>query len=308
MNIFRLKSNLLKNQDNRWFLQNQPYTGIIFFDKDDFQLDIFEVKNGYITKPYISPCQKTLTGLLASPISIDSSSFSNEEEDIYGCGMIPQLYQNQPYQGMSYTFIDGKCTYESYTDKEGITESKIYWSYDRNNKILDDLWQFELPNYCCYYYRSDDVKFSYCHSYNYDYYEEINISYCPDKGLVKSLSLKGNILKTKSYLNCPINIIEVYNLLENYNNFVFSHGRGHLVLEIDNNYIQELFDIWLKNNSFNHVQSLYIKGIEGLIDLSIFSNKKYFYNLSEITIDSEINKLLINELKSKNPDINIIII
>lgn len=102
MNVFRLKSNLLKNQDNRWFLQNQPYTGIVFFDKDNFQLDVFEVESGYVTKPYISPCQKTLTGILPSPISIDSSSFSNEEEDVYGCGTILQMYQNSIYQGMSY--------------------------------------------------------------------------------------------------------------------------------------------------------------------------------------------------------------
>lgn len=312
--MFRLKSHLLTNQNNRWFLQNQPYTGIVFFDKDEFQLDIFEVENGYITKPYISPCQATLTGILSSPISIDCSTFSNEEEDIYGCGTIPQLYQNQPYQGMSYTFLNGKCIYESYTDEEGITESKIYWSYDKNNPMLDDLWQFELqnhnksPSYCCYYYCSNDISFSY-YSDNNDYYEEINISYCSDTGLVKRLSFQGDILKTKSYLNCPINLPKVFDMIERYHKFTFIHPSiGHLVLDIDKNYIQELFDIWLKNNAFKNIKSVYLKGIEGLKDLSIFSDKRYFGNLLEITLEEAVDKSLVDNLKDKNPNLTIRII
>lgn len=147
MSIFRLKSYLLTHQNNRWYFQGQPYTGIIFFDKGDFQLDVFEVEDGYITKPYISPCQQTLTDVLSSPISIDSSTFSNEEEDVYGCGTIPQMYQDTVYQGMSYNFIDGKCVYESYTDEEGLAESKIHWSYDKDNPMLDNLNHFELQNH-----------------------------------------------------------------------------------------------------------------------------------------------------------------
>lgn len=313
MNKYRLKSHLLTHQNHRWFLQNQPYTGIIFFDKDDFQLDIFEVENGYITKPYISPCQKTLTDILVSPISIDSSSFSNEDEDIYGCGTIPQLYQDKPYQGMSYTFRNGKCIYESYTDKDGITESKINWSYSRDNEMLDDLWRFEIENYnksphffCYYYRRSDAISFSYGFSGN-NGYEYIHISYCPETGFINSLSLEGEILKTKSYLNSPINLPNVFNIIENYHNFIFM--QGHVVLDINKNYIQELFNIWFKNNAFTKIKSMYISDVEGLKDLSIFSNKKYFDSLSKMTIRiEEIEKSLVDDLKRKNPNIKIRII
>lgn len=309
MNVFRLKSHLLKNQDNRWFLQNQPYTGIIFFDKDNFQLDVFEVEDGYVTKPYISPCQKTLTDILQSPISIDSSSFSNEEEDIYGCGTIPQMYQNSIYQGMSYNFRNGKCIYEGYSNEDGITESKIHWSYNPNNPMLDDLKQFELQNHDTklpksfyYYYRSNN-NFSYYLWDDKDYYEHISISYFPDSGMIKSLFLQGDVLKTKSYLNCPIQLPEIFGIIENHHNFIFCDKVGHLVLRIDKSYIQQLFDTWLKNNSFKNIKSLSIGGVEGLEDLSIFSNKKYFRSLAELAIDETLDKSVIRDLKIKNPNL-----
>ena len=108
-NMQRLKSTLLNKsngkwyQKGKWYQRDKLYTGIIFFDKPDHQLEAYEVKNGEISKPYVSPCQIGLP----SPIQIDSSGFCNEDEDEYGCGTIPQFYQGKLYQGMSYTFNEG---------------------------------------------------------------------------------------------------------------------------------------------------------------------------------------------------------
>ena len=85
----RLKSTLLTELDGKWYYQHELYTGIVFFDKEDYQLEAFEVENGSISKPYLSPCQKGLP----SPIDIDSTGFCNEDLDEYGCGTRPQLYQ-----------------------------------------------------------------------------------------------------------------------------------------------------------------------------------------------------------------------
>jgi len=62
-NTQRLKSTLLNKsngkwyQKGKWYQRGKLYTGIIFFDKPDHQLEAYEVKNGEISKPYVSPCQ-----------------------------------------------------------------------------------------------------------------------------------------------------------------------------------------------------------------------------------------------------------
>ncbi|OOS23425.1 hypothetical protein B0681_09515 [Moraxella porci DSM 25326] len=121
--------------------------------------------------------------------------------------------------------------------------------------------------------------------------------------MVKSLFLQGDVLKTKSYLNCPIQLPEIFRTIENYHNFIFCDKVGHLVLRIDKSYIRQLFDTWLKNNSFKNIKSLSIRGVEGLDDLSIFSNKKYFGSLIELAIDETLDKSVVHDLKIKNPNL-----
>ncbi len=60
-NMQRLKSTLLNKSNGKWYKQDKLYTGIIFFDKPDHQLDIYEeVTDGEIIKPYVSPCQQDI--------------------------------------------------------------------------------------------------------------------------------------------------------------------------------------------------------------------------------------------------------
>ena len=56
-NMQRLKSTLLTELDGRWYYQRQPYTGILFFDKENYLIEVFEVTDGVITKPYTPICQ-----------------------------------------------------------------------------------------------------------------------------------------------------------------------------------------------------------------------------------------------------------
>lgn len=64
--MLKLKSGLLIHNASKWHYQDKLYTGIVFFEKEDYQLEAYEVKNGEIIKPYISPCQIGLP----SPIQI----------------------------------------------------------------------------------------------------------------------------------------------------------------------------------------------------------------------------------------------
>lgn len=318
MKTYRLKAHLLNNQDNRWFYRNEPFTGIVFFDKKDFLLDVFEVEDGYITKPYISPCQTTLTDVLYSPIAIDATTFSNVEEDIYGCGTIPQLYQDRPYQGMSYTFSkNGNCNYESYTDKEGITQNKMEWSFDCQNPMTYFLDSCQIENYDNF----PRYFFSYKRQVNnisfYLEYWDINkifkmitIEYNLTTKKVKSFELVNNILYSQEYLNFAIKLPEVFEMLTNYRNFIFGskRGNGHnssLRLDIDKENLQLLFDIWINNNAFKDVDVLRIKNIEALNDLSLFDNKQYFENLTELIIDKKTSEHIIDELESKNQNLKI---
>ena len=139
-NMQRLKSTLLTELDGRWYYQRQPYTGILFFDKENYLIEVFEVTDGVITKPYTPICQY-------KPISypqIDCSDFWSIDEDDYGCGMIPQHYMGEPYHGISYTFFNGICKSESYTDEKGQTFNSILWYENK-----EDPYEFEL-NYANY--------------------------------------------------------------------------------------------------------------------------------------------------------------
>lgn len=64
--MLKLKSGLLSHSDGKWHYQDELYTGTVFFDKPNNQLEAYEVKNGEVIKPYISPCQIGLP----SPIQI----------------------------------------------------------------------------------------------------------------------------------------------------------------------------------------------------------------------------------------------
>lgn len=298
----RLKSTLLTKLDGRWYYQHQPYTGIVFFEKGDYQLEAFEVENGSINKPYVSPCQKGLP----SSVQIDSTEFCNEIDDIYGSRGIPQLYKDRLYQGMSYTFMEGRCDLELYTHEDGISENRIDWntlSYEPKEFLLNYLDDGVMYSY---EEHSSEINFNYYSSVcgaNND--EKVGIRYTKQLNRVSYFEVAANTLITKSYMDSPISVPDAYRILSNYERFIFGKS---IRLDIDKSFIQNLFNIWVKNNSFEHVENMSIDGLDGLEDFDYFFNKKVFGKLKEVRLNRITSAKQINRLKHHMPDTKIVIL
>lgn len=298
----RLKSMLLTELDGKWYYQYQPYTGIVFFDKEDYQLEASEVENGSINKPYVSPCQKGLP----SSVQIDSTEFCNEIDDIYGSRGIPQLYKDRLYQGMSYTFMEGRCDLELYTHEDGISENRIDWntlSYEPKEFLLNYLDDGVMYSY---EEHSSEINFNYYSSVcgaNND--EKVGIRYTKLLNRVSYFEVAGNTLITKSYMDSPISVPDAYRILSNYERFIFGKS---IRLDIDKSFIQDLFNIWVKNNSFEHVESMSLNGLDGLESFDYFFNKKVFGKLKEVRLNRITSAKQINRLKHHMPDTNIVIL
>lgn len=300
MYLKRLKSSLLTQLDGKWYCQDELYTGIVFFDTPNNQLEAYEVKEGEIGLPYISPCQKGLS----SPISIDSTGFCNEDLDEYGCGTIPQLYQGKLYQGMSYTFDEGICDREIYTIENGETENQIMWRTKPHEPSMFEL-RYEYDQSGFYYRNSrDDINFGYsktCKKTNQ--LEDIDITYIPTLNRITRFTAINDIIHSKNYLDCPIPLPKVYDLIENHGHFIFDK---FVSLRISEDMIDKLFYIWVANNSFKYVEIMHISGLDGLKDLDIFSNKQFFGFLRKVRLDKKTSLKQVERLKAIAPDINIV--
>ena len=304
----RVKSTLLNKsngkwyQKGKWYQRDKLYTGIIFFDKPDHQLEAYEVKNGEISKPYVSPCQIGLP----SPIQIDSSGFCNEDEDEYGCGTIPQFYQGKLYQGMSYTFNEGICNREIYTIENGETENQIMWRTKLHEPSMFEL-RYEYDQSGFYYRNSrDDINFGYsktCKKTNQ--LEDIDITYIPKLNRITRFTAIDDIIHSKNYLDCPIPVPGIYELIENYQHFTFD---TFIRLRISEDIVEDLFDKWAKNNSFIHVEFMYITGLNGLYNLEIFNDKEVFNSLKELRLkESEVLPQKIEQLKKCSNNFKLVI-
>lgn len=299
----RLKSTLLNKNNGKWYQHGKLYTGIIFFDKPNNQLEAYEVKEGEIDLPYISPCQIGLP----SPINIDSTGFCNEDLDEYGCGTIPQLYQGKLYQGMSYTFAEGICDREIYTIENGETENQIMWRIKPHEPSMFELRYEDKQSGFNYSNTSKEyVTFGYgktCKETNQ--LEDISIKYISKENTIGKLTIIGNILTSKNYLDCPVPVPEIYELIENYQNFTFD---TFIRLKISEDIAEDLFDKWAKNNSFIHVKFMYITGLNGLHNLEIFNDKEVFSSLKELRLkESELLPQKIEQLKKYSNNFKLVI-
>ncbi|MGP9545693.1 hypothetical protein ACT3QR_11905 [Psychrobacter sp. AOP7-B1-25] len=279
-NMQRLKSTLLNKINGKWYQRDKLYTGIIFFDKPDHQLEAYEVKNGKISKPCVSPCQIGLS----SPIQIDSSGFCNEDEDEYGCGTISQFYQGNLYQGMSYTFDEGICDREIYIIENGETENQIMWKTQTYEPFMFELRYEDKQSGFNYSNTSKEyVTFGYgktCKETNQ--LEDISIKYIWKENTIGKLTIIGNILTSRNYLDCPIPLPKMYELIENYRYFIFDK---FVSLRINEDMIDKLFYIWVANNSFKYVEIMHISGLDGLKDLDVFNYKEIFSSLNELRLE-----------------------
>ena len=282
----RLKSTLLNKsngkwyQKGKWYQRDKLYTGIIFFDKPDHQLEAYEVKNGEISKPYVSPCQIGLS----SPIQIDSSGFCNENEDEYGCGTIPQFYQGKLYKGMSYTFVEGICDREIYTIENGETENQIMWKTQTYEPFMFELrYEDKQSGFNYSNTNKDYVTFGYGKTFKEtNQLEDISIKYISKENTIGKLTIIGNILTSKNYFDCPIPLPKMYELIENYRYFIFDK---FVSLRISEDMIDKLFCIWVANNSFKYIEIMHISGLDGLKDLDVFNDKEIFSSLKELRLE-----------------------
>ena len=299
--MYRLKSTFLQQTEGKWYYQDELYTGIVFFDKPNNQLEAYEVKEGEIGLPYTSPCQIGLP----SPINIDSTGFCNEDLDEYGCGTIPQLYQGKLYQGMSYTFDKGICEREIYTIENGETENQIMWEINPYEPSMFELrYDYDQSGFNYSNTSQDYVTFGYgktCKETNQ--LENISIKHIPKTNRLGRLTIIGNILDSKNYLNCPVPLPKMYELIENYRYFVFDK---FVSLRISEDMIDKLFHIWVTNNSFEHVEIMHISGLDGLKDVDFFSNKQVFGFLRKVRLDKETSLKQVERLKAVAPHISIV--
>ena len=294
----RLESTLLNKSNGKWYYQDKPYDGIVFFEKEDHLLEVFEVEKGHIIRPYQSPCKYHLP----SPIQINSTGFCCEDEDDYESETIPQYYQGEPYQGMSYTFMNGKCDAEIYTGEDATVDNKIYW--DTKDFKASKFHLHYIANTLLYSYGnwSDSICFSYRDFKNDNKTEFITIDYHPVNKKVKNFEVTKDVLVHKSYLSSPVAVPEVFYMLENYQNFIFTR----LVrLELDKSLITELFNAWVTNNSFKFIESLTISGLDGLDDLTVFCDTEAFACLKEVCIKKETSIKRVEELRNIAPHLDV---
>lgn len=305
-NMLRLKSTLLTQVDNKWHYQGVPFTGVVFFDKEDSQIAPFIVHNGAITEPYISPCIESPPSIM----QVDQSAIHSPDcryDQLHDCWNDVRLrYQDKSYAGMVYDFVEEKCLYENYIDDDGYSGNYITWNTDSLLPV-----SFELlykPDGLTYSYdgfRVDEVFFSYADWRNMEEVEEVRIKYSPVTKKVKKFSATKGVLQDKPYTSCPIPLPDVYKMIDSYQTFTFD---SFLSLGLDKNIINELFDIWSNNNSFQYVERLLISGLDGLdglADFSIFNNKQVFGSLTEIIPLTEFSLETKERLKMTAPNLKI---
>lgn len=281
-NMLRLKSTLLTEVDSKWHYQAIPFTGVVFFDKEDSQIAPFIVHNGAITEPYLSPCIESPPSIM----QVDQSAIHSPDchyDQLPDCWNDVRLcYQDKSYEGMVYDFVDGKCLYENYIDDDGYSGNYITWNTDSLLPV-----SFELlykPDGLTYSYdgfRVDEVFFSYADWRNMEEVEEVRIKYNPVTKKVEKFSATKSVLQDKPYTSCPIPLPDVYKMIDSYQTFTFD---SFLSLDLGKNIINELFEIWSNNDSFQDIERLLIYGLDGLTDFSIFNNKEVFGSLKEIVL------------------------
>ena len=79
-------------------------------------------------------------------------------------------------------------------------------------------------------------------------------------------------------------------------------------MRISEDIVEDLFDKWAKNNSFIHVEFMYITGLNGLHNLEIFNDKEEFSSLKELRIkESEVLPQKVEQLKKYSNNFKLII-
>lgn len=111
--------------------------------------------------------------------------------------------------------------------------------------------------------------------------------------------------KNISNINCPIPVLERYELIENYQHFTFDI---FIRLKISDDIAENLFDKWAKNNSFIHVKLMDITGLNGLHNFEIFNDKEIFNSLKELRLrEREVLPQKIEQLKKYSNNFKLVV-
>lgn len=300
--MLRLKSTNLTYENEYWLYQNQPFSGVIFFDKADFFVEPFNVIAGKIDSPYRSMC---IPDFLSDVSHIDCTNFWSVDYDEHGAGL-PQYYPNDPnetqpwhnnngvpYEGMSYVFEEGVCTFEAFSEKDGYYAKRI--SYNKNGDILDfEFYTLVADTYLNHFGDknypeiSQTIFYQKNHSFLYqnqiteqnhqEKWEKISIKF-GELGVI-SLYIVGNALENKNYLKFPFYIPEFFDLLQDYHHLTMDKEIG-LELLFSNG--QQLLEYWANHHAFIHTESIYSPDIRYLTDFKIFNNKQLFPKLQKVS-------------------------
>lgn len=294
----RLKNFLLTEVEGKLFYYNRPYNGVVFYEKHSNMLEAYEVVEGEIVRTYISPCIIATRLDLNISNLIDATEFSCINEDIYDSGVIPQMYNEKIFNGLAFTFINGVCNREYYTNEDGIVVNQVEWNPDN---FSADSFDIEVPNahQWFYYYFGN---FCFIQENQKFQNEGIRIEYDFNLNNLSRFEITGNILDTRNYLSCPVRVPKIFEIIENCQKQIFSSQTN---LQLNGKYSKNLFQKWSQNNSFKLVEILSITGIENFDNLLLFNDKTIFSSLKRLYISKEIPNKMIEELKSTNPNFEI---
>ncbi len=292
--MHRLKSHLLTKENNRWYYQNNLYTGVIFFDKEDCIVEPFYVVNGIITEKYHPICQ----GDLPSPIQIDLTTFDKRilYSDCEDTDFIPQMYQNKKYSGIGYSFVNGICNYEALFGYGG-TQRQIEWDNNRQINLID----YALMDVDTYL-STDRHPNSYIQFINqFDGYyfcydmgdEKLSVKF--SNSYVTSLSAQGTKLLT-DFSMLPLEIPEITKLFSKKIRFPMSK---EIILWISDLINQKTIKSLATQGSFEITEIITLQDVVNLDDLRLFQNNALFPKLKKVCFsryDISENPIKINKL------------
>lgn len=301
--MLRLKSSKLIYENERWYYQNQLFSGVIFFDKTDFFVEPFIVIAGRIDSPYRSIC---IPDFLSEVSQIDCTNFWIEYYDEHGAGL-PQYYPNHPdetqpwhnnngvpYEGMSYVFEEGICTFEAFSDKDGYYAKRI--SYNKNGDILDfEFYTLVADTYLNHFGDKNFPEISQTIFYranrsflyqnqllkndNHAEWESISIKF-GEIG-IESFYVIGDVLENKSYLKFPFYLPKIFDILQDYSNLIMDKYVG---LELRCPGGKQLLEHWANHQAFKNTESIYFADMQHLGDFQVLNNPQLFPKLKKVTL------------------------
>ena len=281
----RIKKNTLIQENNRYFYQYKPFTGIIFDVVGQQIIEIFECKDGVREKEYQSKF------VLKEPGDqcIDFAVFFKEGE----LESEPYLYNGKGYTGLYYEFEKDTCTLEGRCI-DGIRIEEACWFF---SGVLEFYWtSYKNDIYQSYnwyengFFESIDI----CDTKN-DHALEITFT---EKQEITSITISSEYLKKYSefehHLKYHYLVGDILPEEAKISPRLFVSGLG-----VDDKFFFELQSCV----GFSEVETIIINNTSVTNDsLSSLANYQCIKKIRVVKDSEEEILLALNELKSKQPN------